>query len=235
MQKHFLCVLALSLGMVLAAPTHADPKADKLLAEVTTFFTNLHSISLQEVSINTLDKKTSKQVMTLKLQKPNKAVRITTGTTMIPGAPADYAVYADGETLWTHGTSTKSYSKEPLILPVLQVTIPDTVAELCFMPNAITNDPLGVYGYTTHYVGTATVDGVACEVVEVWIAHMTPGKRTYYIEPDKMLRRVTSSTKSAMGFLHWDEHITQIKINPVFKASEFVFTPPPGAKADLER
>ena len=79
MQKYYLLALMLSMGLIISRPAQADQKADKLLEDVKSVLKNAQSFSAQ-ATINTVSGKNSnKQVMIIKMQKPDKAVEITTG------------------------------------------------------------------------------------------------------------------------------------------------------------
>ena len=230
MQKYYLLALMLSMGLIISRPAQADQKADKLLEDVKSVLKNAQSFSAQ-ATINTVSGKNSnKQVMIIKMQKPDKAVEITTGK-YSSGESLDDSLYADGKNLWVYDKAVNEYIKQPLIAGLLMLTMTEDISLLFFNSEALSADAPGVSSFTTNYLGTKKVEGVTCQVIEVAITQSLSSKRVYYIGPDKMLRRVTYTSKTPDGLtLSSDTLIAQIKLNPTLSAADFAFTPPPGAK-----
>ncbi len=211
------------------ATAQADQKADTLLKDMKEAYRSAQTLTAQSVTNVGAGKDLNQQTITYKLQKPGQAVVITTGK-YVSGSAFVTSVYSDGETLWVYDKEVNQYTKEASSLPLLALSS-NIVGTMFFMPDSLSKGPMGVFTFTTRYLGTRSVGGVACQVIEVDVSHPVVNKRQLYIGPDKLLRRIVSYSKTKQGEVtNSDTLITNIQINKTLPASLFVFTPPKDAK-----
>ena len=210
------------------ATAQADQKADTLLKDMKEAYRSAQTLTAQSVTNVGAGKDSNQQTITYRLQKPGQAVVITTGK-YVSGSAFVTSVYSDGETLWVYDKEVNQYTKQASSLPLLALSSNKSVR--CSSCLTVSKGPMGVFTFTTRYLGTRSVGGVACQVIEVDVSHPVVNKRQLYIGPDKLLRRIVSYSKTKQGEVtNSDTLITNIQINKTLPASLFVFTPPKDAK-----
>lgn len=98
--------------------------------------------------------------------------------------------------------------------------------------SGLKEDLFGYPKYSTapRYAGRERIGGVTYDTVESVMGRGEPieCRRKVYVDAKGVLRRIVDHTNSEGHMVVSTEVVRQLVVNPTLKASDFVFTPPPG-------
>jgi peroxiredoxin len=218
-----------------------DSAAQQRLASMILAHARLKSFSATLDSQQKLNDKTSQATRSvIKWQKPN---RVAISTTTVTGDPRTIKAVSNG----TH----RFMQISSMAAQYLKATAPtgaDAIPEMLDAGGAggpavamtfSSNAAATLQGFLTEAAfyslqPAVTINGVACDVVEVGIENPRLGTVRYNIaigQQDNLLRRLSLEAKTPQGPMELVETFRHVQVNPVLTNASWAFTPPKGARA----